>query len=199
MRRLMNSCSVPFLTLAMTACAHTSMTSVAAPEAATQTFRKIVVMASFADLGLRQETEARFAAKSVPGQYQFVPSAQLFYPGRQFSQAEVDSVFRQYSIDALLVLEPGGTGNKTTYIPPTFTSTCTTPSCRQVTTSTTGGGTYSKPWAEFSAQLYSVATGQSVWFATAKSKGNAYADTADLVHSMADKTVEDLAKDGVIR
>jgi hypothetical protein len=143
----------------------------------------------------------RFAAKSVAGQYQFVPSTQLFYPGKQYSETQVDSVLRKYSIDAMLLLQPGGTGNKTTTIPPNYTSQCTTTSCRQVTTTTAPGTgtTYTKPWAEFSAQLYSAETGESVWFATAKSKGNAYADTSDLVHSMADKTIEQLLASQLIR
>ncbi len=193
--------AIAVATVSVAACAHTSMTSLPSPDAAGQRYQKILVRADFADLGLRQDTEMRFAAKSVAGQYQFVPSTQLFYPGKQYSAEQVDSTLRRYSIDAFLILQPGGTGNRTNYVPPYTTSTCTTASCRQVTTTTAPGTgvTYTKPWAEFSAQLYSVETGESVWFATATSKGNAYADSGDLANSVADKTVEELLTSRLIR
>ena len=87
--------------------------------------------------------------------------------------------------------------------PPTYTSGCTiwTPTygCSQVTTTQTGGYSYQKLWAQFTAQLYDATTGAGVWVASATTGGNAFASAVTLVHSMADKTIERLTQDGVIR
>ena len=61
-------------------CASTSMSSLPSPELAGRTFHTILVVAAFADLGIRRDTEDRFAASSMPGHYEFVPSYQLFFP-----------------------------------------------------------------------------------------------------------------------
>ncbi|MFI5399294.1 MAG: hypothetical protein ACHQ9S_27510 [Candidatus Binatia bacterium] len=107
---------------------------------------------------------------------------------------------QQNGIDATLVISPGESGSTEEYIPPTYSTRCTsfnsTFGCR---TTQTGGGSYSKPWAVFSAQLFDAANGEAVWIATATSKGDAFAHSADLVRSMADKTLERLKADRVVR
>jgi len=174
-----------------------------APELANRSFHNILVFANFPDLGLRRDSEMRFAAASLPDHYRFVPSHQLFFPGRQYSQEEIGSILRNNSIDAALVVAAGGTGSSSTYVPPTYKTGCTvwttSGGCQQTTTTSSGGGTYSKPWAQFSAQLFDATTGQIVWYATATTGGNAYARVSTLVHSMTDKTLEKLSTDRVIR
>ena len=189
--------------LGLAACASTSMSSMPSPELRGRSFRNILVVAAFADLGIRRETEDRFAVASSQGRFRFVPSYQVFFPGRQYTREETAGVLRQYEIDATLVIFPGQAGATSGYVPPTYTSGCTvwssTSGCSQVTTTQTGGYSYQKPWAQFTAQLYDATTGAAVWVASATTGGNAYASNVTLVHSMADKTVERLTKDSVIR
>ena len=184
-------------------CARTSMTSVAAPEVAGRTFANILVVALFADLGVRQETEARFAEGSENASTRFIPSSSVLFPGRQYTQRELESVLREHRIDGTLVISSGGAGTSTGYVPPTYTSQCTVwtslGGCQQVTTTTSGGYNYSKPWAQFTAQLYDVNSGRVVWYGTATTGGNAFASATTLVRSMAGKTLARLAADGLIR
>ena len=184
-------------------CASTSMTSVPAPELSGRSFNSILVIANFADLGIRRETELRFANGRTGGSTRFVPSSGVLFPGRQYSQAELADVLREHRIDATLVITPGDAGASAGYVPPTYTSGCTvwtsTGGCQQVTTTTSGGYNYSKPWAQFTAQLYDVHSGRVVWYATATTGGNAYASANTLVRSMAAKTLERLGADRVIR
>ena len=186
----------------LASCAHTSMTSIPSPELGTRTFKSILVIGDFADLGIRRDFEERFVGSNQADHFRFVPSYQVLFPGRQYSQNEMVSILRARSIDATLVVSPGGTGASTTYVPPTYTSGCTvwtsSGGCQQVTTTTSGDYTYSKPWAQFTAQLYDANSGQVVWYATATTGGNAYATNTTLVRSMADKTVERMAADHVI-
>lgn len=179
------------------------MTSISAAEIQGRTFRRVLVLASFADLGLRQETERRFVEENETGQTKFVASSAVFFPGRQYSAAEVTAGLEANDIDATLVITPGRAGSKSGHVPPTYTSGCTSwtssGGCQQVTTSSSGGYSFSKPWEEFTAQMYDAKTGHVVWYATATTGGNAYASASTLVHSMAAKTVEKLKADGVVR
>jgi hypothetical protein len=191
------------LVLIVAACARTSMSSIPSPEIRGRSFHNVLVVAAFMDLGIRRETEDRFAASSIKGHFRFVPSYQLFFPGRQYTAEETSALLRQHQIDATLVVFPGGSGTTSGYVPPTYKTGCTewnsATGCTEVTTTRSGGFSYDKPWAQFTAQLYDVTTGWSVWVASATTGGNAYATASTLVHSMADKTVQRLTQDNVIR
>lgn len=184
------------------ACASTSMSSMPAPEVQGRMFHNILVIAGIEDLGVMRATEDRFAAASVQGNIRFVPAYGVFFPGRQYSSEQASDMLHQYQIDGVLVVAARQTVSTTYYVPPTYTSGCTSWSpvygCAQVTTTQSGGGTYAKPSARFSAQLYDPTTGLSVWIATASTGGDAYATNVTLVRSMADKTVARLVDDGII-
>lgn len=209
-------------------CARTTMTSMPSPELRGRTYHSIIVFAQIEDLGLRAQMEDRFveqadqtspdtgivwsesAQKFIPrpGSPRFralkmIASHRVFYPGRDYSSDEVTSIMRTNGIDASLVISPRESGSIEGYVPPTYTSRCTSfnalNGCSQVTTTSSGGFSYSNPWQTFSAKLYDAADGQIVWISTATSTGNAFARTADLVQSMADKTVERLAADKMIQ
>lgn len=184
-------------------CARTSMSSLASPELRGRTFRNILVVANLSDLGLRRETEDRFASSSIQGSYRFVPSYQVFFPGQQYTSDQVASLLRQHQIDATILITPGETGASAGYVPPTYTTGCTmwssTSGCTQATTTSTGGYSYRRPWAQFTARLFDATTGAAVWVASATTGGNAYASATTLVHSMAGKTVSRLRDDGLIR
>lgn len=184
-------------------CARTTMTSVPSPALGGRTFQTVLVFGNIGDLALRTDLETRMAANASDGDHVFIPSHKLFFPGRQYSNEEVRTILASNHVDATLVVSPGETGASSGYIPPTYTSSCTAwnsnSGCTQVTTSQAGGFSYSKPWAQFSAQLYDVRTGESVWVATATTGGNAYASASTLVRSMADKTAHQLANDGLLR
>jgi hypothetical protein len=190
-------------TLVALGCARTSMSSMPSPELRGRSFRHILVVASLADLGLRRDMELRVASHGDTGKYDFIPSHQVFFPGRQYSNEEVTSLLRQHRIDATLVISPGDVGSTSGYVPPTYTSGCTvwssTQGCTQVTTTQTGGYAYNKPWAQFTASLYDANTGTTIWVATATTGGNAFAKSATLVRSMADKTAARLLEDGIIK
>jgi hypothetical protein len=201
-RQMVSRRTLAGIALGIAACATTSMNSLPSPELGGRTFHHILVVAAFADLGIRRETEDRFAAADSEGDFVFVPSYQVFFPGRQYTTEEAGGLLRKYHIDATLVIFPGQGGGTSGYVPPTYTSGCrvwtTTGGCSQVTTTQTGGYSYQKPWAQFTAQLYDATTGAGVWVASATTGGNAYASAITLVHSMADKTIERLMEDGVI-
>ena len=187
----------------VSACARTSMSSLASPDLRGRVYRNILVVANFSDLALRRDAEDRLAASSAEDHFRFVPSYGVFFPAQQYDSAQVVMLLRQNHIDATLVISPGGTGASTGYVPPTYTTGCTmwssSSGCTRATTTTTGGYTYSRPWAQFTARLFDAVSGDAVWVATATTGGNAYASGTTLVRSMADKTAAQLLDDGIIR
>jgi hypothetical protein len=147
--------------------------------------------------------EFRFVSHDLErGDYNFIPSHQVFFPGKEYSNAEATALLRQHDVDATLVILPGESGSQSGYVPPTYTSGCTAWStlsgCTQVTTTQTGGYAYNKPWTRFTARLYDATTGTVVWVATATTGGNAYARSTTLVRSMADKTADRLVNEGLL-
>ena len=184
-------------------CAHTSMTSMASPDMPRQGFRNILVYAGFVDLGVRQATELTFVSSNTSESVRFVAAHQLFFPGRQYTSEEMAATLREKQIDASLLIAAGQQGTSSSYIPPTFTSSCTvwnsSTGCQQATTTTSGGQAVQKPWAQFTAQLFDAHTGKVVWFATANTGGNAFASSTTLATSMANETLSRLRADGVIR
>ncbi len=140
----------------------------------------------------------------MKGRTRFVPSHAVFLPGRDYSSDQVMAAMREDQIDATLVIAPGATGSTQGYVPPTYTTSCTGydiySGCSQAMTTTSSGDySLSKPWAQFSAKLFDAANGQLEWVATAFSTGNGFARSADLVRSMADKTLERLLADKVVQ
>jgi hypothetical protein len=217
----MKAAASAILAAMLTSCASTSMSSVAAPEAkgSPGRYSRIVIYVAIADLDVRREAENQFVRDNpaVTAQYdslgqrlttqlahEFIASYTLLFPGRQYSKEQVDSVLHANRIDGYLVVTNTENGIRTTTTPSSSSTDCTaTDFGYQVNASCTTqqhpGMTYNKPWAKFTANLYDITSGQSVWYATSTTGGNAFASWSTVVHSMADKTVERLQQDGVIR
>ena len=204
-------------------CAHratsaaTAMTSLPSPDLRGRAFHSVLVVAQIPDLGLRTAMEDRFAARRpscIPTgrrvcppepepTYRFIPSYTVFFPGRDYSSADVTAIMRQYHMDATLLITVGQAGSSSTFVPPTYASQCAgfsfSSGCSQVTTQAETGRPGPWPWQQFSARLFDAADGQGVWIATATAGGNFFAQTIDLVQSMADKTKERLLADRVVQ
>lgn len=183
-------------------CASTALTSLPAPEAQGRIFHHVLVVAAVADLDLRQTTELRLASHSISGAFDLVPGYTILFPGREYTKEEVASVLRAHNIDATLVIQPSAAGATPVYVPPTYVTSCTSwnaaTGCGQTATTQVSGGDYALPWERFVASLYDAATGNSIWIATATTKGNIFADDQTLANSMADETVARLIADGLL-
>jgi hypothetical protein len=185
--------------LGIVACAHTSMSSVAAPSTAQTVYGRILVVFDLNDLGLRREGEDRFHGTSSTV---FIPSYRVFMPGQQYTKDEMTAALKDQNIDAVLIVKPGAAGAESTHVPGTLNTQCTAYSteqgCLATQTTVSGAYDYSKPWATFTAKLVARGSERPVWVATASSGGNAFANAGTLVRSVASKTISQLIADGVI-
>jgi hypothetical protein len=184
-------------------CARTSMTSAPAPEIVGRTLRTILVIADLADSALSRDAELRFVAASRSDHTRFGASRTIFVPGRQYNKAELASILRQNQVDGTLVISRGEAGTITNYLPPTYgvvpCAVWTTEFGCQELPMTTPGVSASSSWAKFTARVYDANTGKAMWSASSITEGTSYARTRTMVRSMADKTIERLAHDGIIQ
>jgi hypothetical protein len=111
---------------------------------------------------------------------------------------------RELSVDAVLTLQPTGSGTSSTYVPQTSHTTGSATVIGNTvtgssTTQTYGGYSIEKPWANSEVVLRSTSDGTVAWYATAASGGNAFAGWDDLINSASSKAVSKLVSDGVFQ
>jgi len=192
-------------------CASTDLTSQRAPDFKGKAYTKLLVWAGFEDLALKKRAETKISSAIVAKGGASLVATEILFPGKEYSAEEVHAMCRANQVDGILVVTPTDAGHTEHYVPPTYhtyssaTGTATTygnttygQATGQSTTYTTGGYTMHKPWANFSARLIDVQSGQVAWIATANSRGNALADSADLVDSFAARAVRTLVQDGAL-
>ncbi len=141
----------------------------------------------------------------------------LLLQGQSPSPEEVKAVVARYVLAAALVVTLVNAGTResvvetpattTTQIVPVQGTTVydggkvTTYGGSYTATSTTTPGeaiTFQKPFANYRADMFDAKTAKQTWFARLKSRGNAFANQADLVQDMAKTTVQQLREDGVL-
>jgi len=187
------------------ACATTRMTSQANPEVAGRGFTKVLSYGNFQALEHRQQAEEKLCSELVHvSHWECLQASHVFFPGQAYSAEQIAARLTDLGIDGVLTLQPVGSGTSSSYIPQSsYTTGTASVSGNTVTGSSTtqtyGGYNVSKPWANLEAVLWSVADGQMAWYATATSKGNAFADWDDLIRSAAGKTASQLRADGISR
>lgn len=193
------------LMISLLGCASTRMTSQLNPEFSQQTFSKVLVHANFQSLEARQLAEEKICAElnALP-ECECVKSSDAFFPGREFSPEEVSARLAELAVDGVLTLEPTGSGSTSQYVPKSSTTTGNAQISGNTvrgssTTTEYGGYNVSKPWASYEASLIATEDGETAWYATAATGGNAYANWKDLVRSAAGKTVSQLRADGAVR
>ena len=207
MRRLNNRVWL-FLTcvllLAPGCFASTRMTSVSNSEWVPRAVGPMLVWVVSEDLNVRRAMEEEFEGKGVDYDIEIIPALNVFFPGESYSEDEVRETSSRRGITAILYLASGAKGTEDVQLPSTTTTQCTlwtgSPRrCAQTRETTSGGGSASLPWAEYSIDLIDATDGMPIWTATATSGGNVFADQDNLRKSLVGKTLEQLREDGILR
>ncbi len=200
---------VLFLACLLGCAAGTKMSARVNPAYEQQTFKKIYVMSSFADLELQTAFEEKlqnsFRGHGV--ECVFESWVEFDYDVRDADQ--LLRILDSTGCDGVLAVYPAGSGLSQAYIPKT-TSSSTSGSGRvdsfgniyyneKTRTSEYGGYNVNKPWANFEATLYDAATFQVAWKASAHTGGNAFANWKTVVRSMAGQTVSKLSEQKLIK
>lgn len=195
--------SIVMATLFASGCASTRMTSMRDPESSGKRYSSVLVVGSLQDLGYRKQIEQEVVKKLKDLGVSGTSSMEVALPGKQVTTEEFQKIIEQHRIDCVLIMGNTDSGSTSFWVPQSSytrgTATVQGNTVQGSSTTKTYGGFYgSKPWANFDAKIYDVSSGTLVWTATARSGGNAYANTADLINSFARKTVETAKEDGIL-
>lgn len=202
-------CSVAAVVLALIlvgcAIAITRMTSQVNRETVGRSFGKVLIHGKFQNLEYQQLAENKLCAElaGVTG-VTCLRSAEVFFPGQEYSAEQIAARLSELQVDAVLTLQPTQIGTSSISLPATSetewdaTVIGNTVTGRSTTT-TYGGYDIRTPWANFKAILRSTSDGKVVWYATAMSGGNAFAGWDTLISSASNETVSKLVSDGVFQ
>jgi hypothetical protein len=179
--------------------ARTSVSSLPAPNPDGEKYHRILVNFPTSNIEWKTTTEDAFVEKDT----EFVASYKVFYPGRTYSEDEIATIDRENRIDGLLIVSSGETGISTVTMPSQTNTSCAaaangTAVAAACSTSQSGGQTYRRPWANWTAKMWNVRSGEVVWVSSASSRGNAYANWHTIMHSMVGSTVSKLRTDHVL-
>jgi hypothetical protein len=185
------------------ACASTSLTSLVDPSWTYTELHRVMVYFASDDLAVRESIENRFQMRNPIPHVHFIPAIDVLFPGRSYAEHEIRSILAERGIDAVVLVAQGQSGESTSTTPIRATTACTlwtsTQGCLQTQTTASGGRVISKPWASYAVYVVTSSDFRTIWMATAKSKGNAFASWATLSNSVVDETIYRLVEDGVFR
>ena len=191
----------------------TRVTSQTHSPAHVRQMKVVMVHLAIRDLEARHFSESRFLEEAARWKLgtRFIPSYKLFFPGRSYSDEELNVVLRERGIEAVLVLGVAGVGTTGVYIPKqSYSQSTTTGSATPtatgigVQTSTSGytyesgGYTAQVPWASFDLALHDLDHDAIAWIATANSSGTIHARNLNLLGSFVDEGIYKLTRDGFL-
>lgn len=190
----------------LSGCAITRITSIRDPEFASVSYQKILVVAPFYDIELRQNTEKAFQEEFSQRGINVLTAMQILPPTRNYSDAELEELLDRYEIDAILVVALADYWESKTYVPESSTTkgkVSVSPFGNSLyynsATSKSGGYYISKPKVKFECRLFDVKTGKVSWMASTVTSGNAFARYTTLVNSLATTTIQKLIDEQITR
>jgi hypothetical protein len=197
-----------FLLTINSSCARTKMVTQINREYATRTFRSILVATPMWDMGLQAHFEDKICDKLTAKGVQSFADHEIIFRGKDYSEDEILAIWDSLGIDAVIIVTPEDYGTTETYVPPS-SETKVDANVQdngngryritgKAKTQTSGGYYIDKPWGLFTVEVLDAKTGETVLVGTAKTKGNAFANTKTLHGSLASKIVALLKRDGFI-
>jgi hypothetical protein len=164
-------------------------------------YSNIGVLVDVPDPILQRDAEMRFVAELQATGVKAVAYSSLVPLTIRSSPEERLEILEDRGADAVLHVFCTSAGSTSFYVPQTSTLTgSVNPATGDVwaTSTTYGGYTMSKPWADYVVELIGLRSGDVVWIGYSETRGNAFADSKTLMRSLADKTADQIVKDGVV-
>jgi len=184
-------------------CAWTNMTSFKDPDFSNTNFSKILIIAPFSDLELRQTTEKKFQDALYSKGITAVTSIKLFPPTREYSSDEILNRLLRFNIDGVLFIAFEDYWTSQNYTPKSRSTKGSTSLIGNLIFFSESAHKYrvnyiSKSHLTFELRLFDVNTGRTAWIAKSNTKRNAFADFNKMMTSLAISTTNQLKKDGLI-
>jgi hypothetical protein len=188
----------------LSACASTKMTAMKDPQVPSRLYESILVIAPFSDLESQKTVEGIFVTKLSRFGLRAIPSLQIIFPGRKYSNEELIKCILDSGADGVILVTLTDAYTEEVYLPRSSHSTGTVTFQGNIgyysgTTRQSGGYYISLPRVRFTIRLFDISGGgQIAWMATSLTRGNAFAQFPRLVDSLAETAVEQMQKDSLI-
>jgi hypothetical protein len=180
-------------------CANSTITSVVDPYWTPREFSRIMVYMLCGPLDIQIMAEDIMVEKLREYNIDAVPSYKVIPPVREYTSEEWNRVFTEHDGILLIVLTDKYIVETT--LPETTTTEGYIDSWGNIRsrTRTSGGGTISSPRLMFDIKLYDLFLLEPVWSAFCRTEGTAMAKDKDIISSLANKLLEKLEEDGIIK
>jgi hypothetical protein len=195
------------ITLILTGCASTKLTSFVDPDFTNTTYKKVLIFYPSSDLDEKKEAEAIYREAFLEYGIKTFSSIELFPPTRNLSVDNMIEIMKEKEIDAVLFVEFTDAWTDASYVPETQTTTKkgnvnvfgNTATYKEKSTTYTSGGYYiNKPRIQFVTRLVNLEKDHIAWIGSSLTKGNAFAKFHKLISSLAETTIEDLIKNKLV-
>lgn len=152
------------------------------------------------ELFIEQSFATKFLKYTIPG---FIPAPEIFYPTRNYSELEKKSIIKENQIQAILEVSLSDYHTEKEYVPGIATKSGHAHQhgdniVYDEITIKNQGRYLPKPLVTFKLKIIEAATGKNIWIATAWTAGSVYATFENLIDSLTDETIKQLAKDGLV-
>ena len=188
--------------VALTGCAWTGTESQIMPTHTGDPFSRVVVLVDVEDPVLQRDAEKRFVREFDSKGVEAIAYSRLMRPMIEYATDEQMRILEADGADAILFVSRTSSGARSSYVPQRSTTKGkVNPYTGKITakTTTSGGYTMTKPWANFTVELFNLGSGGVVWIGYSETRGNAYSRSKTLLRSLADKATGQLVKDGIVR
>ncbi len=183
--------------------AKTAIESFKDPDFQNLTINKILI--STKDMGLFKDRKIEKAFADKFAKYttvEAVPQTDLFFPTRTYSDTEKKDLLVQSQVDEILEISQTDFREDKEYIPGEAFKTGHVhhsghPTIHTRITFYSQGHYASKPVVTFKLTI-TTPDNKTIWLATAETTGTVNADMDDLIDSLSDETIKQLAKDGLV-
>lgn len=187
------------------ACASTQLTAFKNQQYSGPPFKIILVEGGFSDLHYRQRAEESLCDDlREDADVICLQSLQVFFPGEQYTQAQINAKLAQLHVDGLLFMRLTGSGATPVYFPAITYSAASVRTYGNMAsgsavTETLGGNTMYMPHASFDATLYAIPSRKVAWYGTAKTEGGSLTRWEKIIDSTTDDIGDKLVAQGVLR
>ena len=114
-----NICLLMMISI-LSGCASTKMTSMANPQTIERNINKVLVHGDIQNLEYRRLAEEKLCKELTRNvECECLESSQVFFPGEEYSVEQIASRLNELQVDAVLTLQPTGSGITSKYVPQT--------------------------------------------------------------------------------
>jgi hypothetical protein len=200
----MKNVAIFYLALIFAGCASTRLSTFKDPKYQNRSYSSFVVMSDFADIEDKKYFESKLSTELSKVGINSKRGIDVILPTREYSSEDFGRAIVSTEAEALIFVNLTDSYSTSTYVPPSYNttgavSTFGNHSYLNSTTSQSGGYNINKPVEEYEILVVDLSTWEKVLVSSGVTRGNAFANSKDLLDSLARKIVKVLLQERVLK